>query len=214
MNNLNYLLVSGIIGIIIANSLSFIFNNNWIGYFSAVFIGIVFLLFLNRWVSVNIDSAGIRKTVRYLFVILIALHLYTSIFDFFRSNRQHRTLIDIRQTIDGTIAQIESEQTLIKTLRHYYQIADPENRTIESSFLEIAGDRLLEDMRLEPSDPAHGKELSYKMEFPGQDSIGIRIMAEIAKGEDQKFKNFNNKNGKYQAIAILTPNGVSYVREN
>lgn len=208
------LLIAGTIGVIAATGLSFIFLDHWVGLFPAVAIGIIFLVMLYRWMSANVESEGIKKTVRYLLAFIVVLHAYSFVLDWFKTERQQKIMTEVRRTIDGSAAQIESEQILIKTLRHYYLKSDGDNVTLESSFMEVAEDRLHENGKIEPSEPKIAEELNFKAEFPREDSIIVRVNSNIARGEDENFVNFNGQTGKYQAAAILTPKGVSYVREN
>ncbi|MEX0719124.1 MAG: hypothetical protein WD059_00565 [Balneolaceae bacterium] len=214
MKKENYVLVAGLFGVAAATSLSLLFSNIWIGIFSAVIVSIVYLFFLDKWMIQKLQPSGTRKTVRYLIGFLVVLQLYALGYHVISSSRQYDNLMTIRTTIENSIAQLETEQTLIEALRHYHHEADKENRTVASSFIEVTGDRFLEDTTLLPITPANSPALSYTAEIPNPDSVFITVTSDVAWGTNTEFVNLGSEIGKYQAKAILTAKGVSYEREN
>lgn len=204
--------VIGFIGIAAVTFLSYMYNNIWFGFFSAIVVGILIIGLMVWQMSGQIESAGTKKTIIILLSGLVILHVFNSTYQWIKSENQKSILIEIRRIIDGSIAQIEAEQILIKSLRYSYQNEEAGN--LEEAFRAVAGDCLQDDGMYLASDVDRNQDLKYSVEIPTQDSIVIYVVAEIAKGLDSEFTNTDGQTGKYEAYATLTPSGVRYVRQN
>lgn len=202
----------GIIFISVAVSFSFIYESLWLGFFIALGAGLVLLLIMTWNMLSGVQSAGIKKTVGVLFFVLSALVIYNSVFEWNKSKQKNEILIEIRQTIDGGIAQMEAEEVLIESLRYKFLNDDVDN--LAEAFRAVSGDRLKEDGTLLTKPEKQGQYLNFSANIVHPDSVVITVVADIAEGMEKDFSNSNGRQGKYQGMATLTPNGVRYVRQN
>ncbi|MDZ7756732.1 hypothetical protein [Rhodohalobacter sp.] len=211
MNNQGKLLIGGIVAVLIAFSLSFIFENLWIGYWTAFAVATVWLFILDRSI---ISKSSSRVLIRTFIVLFLITQLLAAIQFYNQSVRQVEILRTIRTTIVSNISQTEMEKALQHTLRHYYMDSDPSETTLENSFRELFGDRMEEGGRFlhEHDSPDEDMNFTYKIATP--DSIVLAVTATYTPGIDPNFENNTGKRGMYQAHTILTKNGVRYEREN
>ncbi|MEX1011688.1 MAG: hypothetical protein WDZ29_06465 [Balneolaceae bacterium] len=212
MKNNMLWLVSGLIGIAIATSLSFLFGSLWAGYFSAMTVAIMVLILMSNSMMKTIHSTGMKRTLLCLFGVLVIFQGYYSVLQWNRALFQKEILREVRLTIDGGIGQVESETLLIHTLKSYY--LSENDSTLEEHFLKIADGKLQEDGSISIRSLQDENDLSLYYEIPSTDSIVIYASSAVALGDDPEFENRNGKAGRYESQAILTEKGVRYVRQN
>lgn len=212
MDNNNLWPLLGLTGVVIATGFTFMYETLWLGFFLALGFAIVMLCIMSWSMLREIQSAGVKKTVIFIVGTLSILFVFNAVLEWKKSENQHKILTEIRRTIDGSIAQMESEKILVESMRYKFQHQEVEH--LEEAFRKVTVDRLKEDGTLLTEDEKRGEDLNFLGEVVTQDSIIIYTTADIALGTDPQFSNIDGKVGKYQGKAILTPNGVRYVRQN
>ncbi|MDR9418735.1 hypothetical protein [Gracilimonas sp.] len=196
----------------VAVCFSFIYQDLWLGFFVALTAGVGLLLIMTVKMLSGVKSAGIKKTVGFLFLGLSVLVIYDSVFEMIKSDKKSDILVEIRQSIDGNVSQIQSEKIFVERLRYKSQNEEVEN--LAEAFRTVAGDRLKADGTLLPKPVEQGQDLNFSANIVNPDSIVITIVADIARGQDLKYSNSDGSTGKYEGIATLSENGVDYVRIN
>ena len=211
MKNQGKLLAVGIAAVLIAFSLSFIFGNLWIGFWTAFATATLWLLILDRSV---VSKTSKKVVIRTFIVLLLITQLLAAIQFYNRSDRQVETLQTIRTTIVSNISHIEMEKALQHTLRHYYMETDQPEATLENSFRYLFEDRMEEDGHFLHDSTDPDEEMNFTYEIASPDSIILAVSATYTPGLDPNFENRSGQSGMYQARTILTKNGVRYEREN
>jgi len=211
MKNQGKLLIGGIVAVLIAFSLTFLFESLWLGFWTAFVAATVWLFILDRSV---VSKSSNKVLIRTFIVLFLITQMVVAIQFYYRSDRQVETLRTIRTTIVSNISHIEMEKTLQHTLRHYYMESDQNNRTLEDSFRELFEDRMEDDGSFLHESTTPDEELNFTYEIASPDSIVLEVSATFTPGVDPNFQNRYGQKGMYQAHTILTKNGVQYEREN
>jgi len=207
------LLIGGTLAVMAAFSLSFLFQNLWIGFFTAFAMAAIWLWLLDSCMVRRLENAGNRKLVRITFTLLIGLQLGLSVINHQRALNQAANLQDIRITIIHSVSKIEMKNSLLQVLRHYHSLPTEEQTSIAETFNDLFDDRLNSNGNWIPDTPTDDDmEFTYSIASP--DSIILAVSATYTKGIDPNFINANNQTGMYQARTVLTKEGVHHVREN
>jgi len=207
------LLIGGALAVIAAFSLSFLFQNLWIGFFTAFTVAAIWLWLLDGRMVSRLENTGNRKLVRITFVLLVGLQLGLSVINHQRALNQAANLQDIRITIIHSVSKIEMKNSLLQVLRHYHSLPTEELTSIADAFNDLFDDRLNSDGIWAPDTPTDDDmEFTYSIASP--DSIILAVTATYTKGKNPNFINANNQTGMYQARTVLTKEGVRHVREN
>lgn len=203
--------ITGIFGISVCAGISFITGSIWAGYFAALIVGLVYLIWLDRKVLQTIEAARKKNTIRVLITLLVLAQFITAYMTYDHSQFMESNLVTTRSSIDEGVSKIKTQEVLLETLMHYYSQPENVNSTISSSFREVMGDRLHDDGTI---NFAERIDLNFRYEILSPDEVMITTSAKIGAGENPEFVNVSSQTGKYQAAATLTPNGIDYEREN
>src|SRR6056297_830700 len=210
MDNNGKLLIGGIVAVLFAFSLSFLFESLWIGFWAAFLVALVWLFFVDKSL---VSKSPNKVLIRTFIVLFLITQMVAAIQFYYRSDRQIDTLRTIRTTIVSNISQIEMEKTLQHTLRHYYMESEQSESTLEDSFRQLFGDRMEEDGRFHFS-TTPDEDMNFTYDIASPDSIVLAVSATYTPGLNPIFENNSGERGTYQAHTILTKNGVRYEREN
>lgn len=208
------LLYGGIIALLIAFSLAFLFQNLWIGYTAAFITAIIWLVIIDQKIVSKSNNRSARPIFRFFVILLLITQILASVRFYMRSDFQKENLRTIRTTIIEAISHTEMEKALQQTLRHYYQETDYSETTLEESFRTLFADRLNEDGTFDPEIPDPDREMPVTYEIASPDSIILEVSAVFTPGYDADFLNISGNRGMYEARAILTKDGVVYERQN
>lgn len=207
-------IIAGILGVTLCAGLSFITENVWAGFFTALFIGLFYLIWLDRKILRTIESLSQKAIIRSLIILLVFAQFFAAYMTFNRSQFAQINLMETRSSIDEGVSKLRTQEVLLETLKHYTSQPEDANATIASSFREVMGDRLHPDGTLEMDEPGIQTDIHFEYEIISPDEVTITASARIGNGENPDFINVNSQTGKYQGVATLTPNGIDYEREN
>lgn len=207
-------IVAGVLGVAACAGIAFITGNIWAGFFAALFISLIYLLWLDRKVLQTIESAPQKTAIRVLIILLVFAQFFAAYMTYNRSQFTESNLVKTRASIDEGISKLRTQEVLLETLQHYYSQSDLTERTIASSFREVMGGRLNPDGTLGMTEPGVHSDIHYEYDIVSPDQVSITASATVGKGMNSDFVNVSSKTGKYQAVATLTPNGIGYEREN
>jgi hypothetical protein len=208
------ILIGGAISVLAAFSLAFLFQNLWIGLFSAFAVTVVWLWLLDRSIVSRLQDSGNQIVVRIILVLLVGLTFSMSVVHNQRAQQQREMLTEIRTTIIHSVTRVEMEKSLQLALRHYHSLPAEEQVTLADAFRDLYDERLNEDGTWSPEFPDEDGDLLYTYSIASPDSIVLAVNTTFTKGDDPDFINRNNQTGLYQARAVLTDRGVRYEREN
>lgn len=207
-------LIAGILGILVTAGISFITGSIWTGFFAALLIGLVYLIWLDRKILKNIESTRQKTIIRVLIILLIFTQFFAAYMTYDHSQFTQNNLAITRSSIDEGISRIRTQEVLLETLKHYNSQAEDVNATIASSFREVMGDRLNPNGTVDFTEPGVNTDIHFEYEIISPEKVIIRASAMIGKGRSPDFVNVSSQTGKYQAVATLTLNGIDYEREN
>ena len=208
-------IIAGILGVALSAGISIVTGNIWAGFLIAILVGIIYLAVMDRKLIQTLEKSGQKTTMRILIIALILAQCYTSYMVYDQAQFMQENLAETRSSIDEGSSKIHAQKVLLDTFKHYYsQAANRSDNTLASSFREVMGNQLQPDGTLNFSEPAIGRAIVFKYDIVSPDEVVITASAKIGKGENTEFVNVSNETGKYQAVATLTPNGISYEREN
>jgi hypothetical protein len=210
---LGYILV-GILGVAASAGVSFVTGNIWTGFLTAILIGVLYLIIMDRKLVQSIENSSQKIVIRVLIALLVLAQSFTAYVVFDRSQFTESNLAETRSSIDEGSSKIHTQEILLDTFKHYYSQSAQSDVTIASSFREVMGDRLHADGTVGFNEPAIDRQIVFKYKIISPDEVVITASAKIGKGENSEFVNVSNETGKYQANATLTPNGIDYEREN
>lgn len=214
MNRKAGYIIAGIMGVAACAGISFATGSIWAGYFSALVVGLIYLIWLDRKVVQNLEMKGQKPILRLLIAVLVITQFFAAYITFDRSQFMQNNLAETRSSIDEGISKMKTQQILLETMRHYYSTPEKNEATLASSFRDVMGDRLQPDGSIDLSEPGVDTDIHFEVEIVSPNEIKVTAGPEIGKGEDPGFINVNSQTGKYQAVATLTPNGIDYEREN
>ncbi|MCC5912925.1 MAG: hypothetical protein JJU46_01000 [Balneolaceae bacterium] len=215
-----FLLAGGIGGMLTAFSLSYLFQDLWIGFFSAFVVALIYLYLLDKRMVQTMELPGAKVVIRSLVGCLVVAQLFMALIMYAKADRQKKLLSDIRQTIDSGVIQSDMKNALLVTFRHYHLETDRDGEvTMASIFEELNSDRIGEDGRfitksLAQMDAAEDPPILYIYDVAGADTVRLTAIAAISNGADPDFANLNGETGKLQVRATLTSGGIDYEREN
>lgn len=175
--------------------------------------GVVYLIILDRKLIQTLEKPAQKITIRILIAALILVQSFAAYVVYDRSHFMEQNLIETRSSIDEGISKIYTQKALFDTFKHYYAQSEQDNATIASSFREVMGDRLQADGTVDFPENVD-RDIVFKYEILSPDEVVITASAKIGKGENPDYVNVSNQTGKYQAIATVTPTGITYEREN
>ena len=214
MKDKQQLFWSGALAVLAAFSLSFLFQNLWVGFFAAFGVGIIWLWMLDRKVVSRLKSQKRIVAVRSFMILLVVLQLAAAFQHYRQGEWQKELLTEIRAIIVDGISQVEMERSLQHTLRHYYSMPESDRATLEDAFRELHEEHLGDKGTWIPETPNEDGDLQFTYSIASPDSIILAVSATFSKGEDPDFVNINQQNGMFQSRAILTRSGVQYERQN
>jgi hypothetical protein len=217
-DNYFLLLAGGIGAMLAAFGVSYLFQDLWIGFFSAFAIALIYLFLFDKNMVRNLELPGAKTAIRVLVCSLVAVQLFTAIIMYAKAERQKTLLSDIRQTIDSSVMQSDMKNALLVTFRHYHIEANRQEETLGALFTRLHSDRISGDGRfitesLAQLDDAENPPILYLYEAVA-DTVSITAVAAISNGSDSEFSNLNGETGKLQMRATLTRGGIDYEREN
>lgn len=204
-------IIAGIMGVAACAGTSFITGSIWMSFFAALFIGLFYLIWLDRKILQNIESAWQKTIIRALIILLVFAQFFSAYMTYGHTQFMQNNLVETRSSIDEGISKIKTQEILLETLEYYYSQPGNANATIASSFREVMGDRLQANGTITF---AERTDLHFIYEIISPDEVMITASAKIGRGENPDFENVSSKTGRYQAVATLTPNGIDYEREN
>lgn len=207
-------ITAGVLAVASCTGISFFTGNIWSGFFAALAIGLIYLIWLDRKVLQTIESTTQKTAIRVLIILLVSAQFFAAYMTYNRSQFSESNLIQTRASIDEGISKIRTQEVLLETLEHFYSQPEDANATIASSFHEVMGDRLNDDGSIDMSEPGVQTDIYFEYEIVSPDEVAITASARIGQGQNPDFVNVSSQTGKYQAVATLTPNGISYEREN
>ncbi|MCG2588378.1 hypothetical protein [Rhodohalobacter sulfatireducens] len=207
-------IMAGILGIAASAGVSFVTGNIWAGLFTVLFISLIYLIWLDRKVIQSIESAPQKTAIRVLIVLLVFVQFFGAYLTYSRSQITENNLVQIRTNIDEGISKIRTQEVLLETLKHHASLPEDASATIASSFRQIMGDKLNDDGSIDLSESGVETDIHFEYKIISPEKVSITASAKIAHGRNSDFVNVSSQTGKYQAVATLTPNGISYEREN
>ena len=207
-------IIGGILGIAACGGIAFITENIWTGFFAAFIFGVIYLIILDRKLIQSLQKPSHKITARILILALVLSQSYTSYVNYNKSAFAVNNLEKTRSTIDEGISKLRTQEALLEVLQHFYSQANQDEITIASSFREVMRDRLEPNGTVNLTKPGVPSDIFYEYEIISPDEVSITASAKIGKGENPDFVNVSSHTGKYQAVVTLTPNGISYEREN
>lgn len=207
-------ITAGVLGVAASAGISFVTENIWSGFLTAILIGIIYLIILDRKLVQSLENPNHKVTIRVLIAALVLVQSYAAYIVYDRSQFMRTNLAETRSSIDEGVSKMLTQQALLDVFKHYYSQEDQTNATIASSFRDVMGDRLNTDGTVDFSEPNVNRDIIFNYEILSPDEVVITASAKIGKGENPEFINVSNETGKYQAFATLTPNGIDYEREN
>ena len=208
------ILIGGTLAVVAAFSLAILFENLWIGLFSAFAVAVAWLWLFDRSMVSRLQDSGNRIVVRIILVPLVGLTFSLSVVHYQRAQEQREILTEIRTTIIHSVTRVEMEKSLQLTLRHFHTLPSEEQTTLADAFRDLYDGRLNDDGTWTPEMPDDDGDLQYTYSIASPDSIVLAVNTTFTKGDDPEFINRNNQTGLYQARAVLTEGGVRYEREN
>lgn len=207
-------IIAGILGVAATAGVSFVTGNIWSGFLTAILVGVLYLIIMDRKLIQPIETSSQKIVIRVLIILLVLVQSFAAYAVYDRSQFMENNLAETRSSIDEGSSKIHTQEVLLDTFKHYYSQAPQSDATIASSFREVMGDRLHADGTLDFNESAIDKQIVFKYEIASPDEVVITASAKIGKGENPEFVNVSDETGKYQAYATLTPNGIDYEREN
>lgn len=207
-------IIAGVLGVAASAGISFATGDIWAGFLTAIFVGVVYLIILDRKAVQTLEKPGQKITFRILIVALVLIQSFAAYMVYDRSQFMEENLSETRSSIDEGASKLHTQQALLDTFKHYYSQQNQADATIASSFREVMGDRLQADGTIDLIDPNFNQDIIFRYEIISPDEVVITASAKIGKGENPEFVNVSNQTGKYQAIATVTTNGIDYEREN
>lgn len=207
-------IIAGILGVAASAGVSFVTGNIWSGFLTAILVGVLYLVIMDRKLVQLIENPSQKVVIRILIVMLVLAQSFTAYMVYDRSQFMQDNLAKTRSTIDEGSSKIHTQEILLETFKHYYSESGQADVTIASSFREVMGDNLHADGTLDFSEPNVNRDINFRYEIVSPDEVVITASAKIGKGENPKFVNVSDETGKYQAYATLTPEGINYEREN
>ncbi|MDR9364258.1 MAG: hypothetical protein RI575_02880 [Balneolaceae bacterium] len=207
-------IIAGILGVAASAGVSFVTGNIWSGFLTAILIGVLYLIIIDRKLIKSLESSSQKVVLRVLIILLVLAQSFAGYVLYDRSQLLEKNLIKTRTSIDQGSSKIHSQEILLDTFKHYYSQGAQSDVTIASSFREVMGDRLHADGTLGFNEPAIDRQIVFKYKIVSPDEIVITASAKISKGENPEFVNVSDETGKCQAYATLTPEGIDYEREN
>ncbi|MDZ7718236.1 MAG: hypothetical protein U5K72_05380 [Balneolaceae bacterium] len=207
-------IIAGILGVAASAGVSFVTGNIWSGFLTAILIGVLYLIIMDRKLIQPLENSSQKVALRVLIVLLVLAQSFAAYVVYDRSQFTESNLVKIRATIDEGISKVRTQEVLLETLKHYTSQPEDASTTIASSFREVMGDKLNDDGSIDLSEPGVQTDIYFEYEIVSPDEVAITASAKIGQGQNPEFVNVNSQTGKYQAVATLTPNGISYEREN
>ncbi len=182
---------------------------------------LTYLLALSVYGIRKIESSGKRKLVTTVFILLVIFSIASAGISYEGGKRQTALLPEIRHTIETGIAENHIKQPLLETMRTYYTNGSPgENASLGAIFRSsydslITKDNLLRYMGKETyegeDDPT---QLKIYVKTVKPDSVVLVAVSGYMDGENSEFENYSGAKGMYQAVGILTEEGIRYERTN
>jgi hypothetical protein len=206
-------ITAGVLGVAASAAISFATGDIWAGFLTAIFVGILYLIILDRKVVQSLEKPGQKITFRILIIALVLAQSFAAYVVYDRSHFMEQNLVETRSSIDEGISKMYTQKVLFDTFKHYHVQPEEDNASIASSFQEVMGDRLQADGTVDFAENVD-RDIVFNYEILSPNEVVITASAKIGKGENPEFVNVSNQTGKYQAIATLTPSGIDYEREN
>ncbi|MDX1641028.1 MAG: hypothetical protein R3220_04995, partial [Balneolaceae bacterium] len=138
-------ITTGILGVAACGGIAFMTENIWAGFFAALFISLLYLIWLDRKVLRSIESVPQKTAIRVLIVLLVFAQFFAAYMTYSQSQFTESNLVKTRASIDEGISKIRTQEVLLETLQHYTSQPEDAGTTIASSFREIMGDKLNDD---------------------------------------------------------------------
>ncbi|NBC03264.1 MAG: hypothetical protein GVY20_06120, partial [Bacteroidetes bacterium] len=193
---------------------SIVTGNIWAGFLTAIAVGIVYLIIMDRKLIQPVKNPDQKVVIRVLIVLLVLVQSFSAYVIYDRSQFTENNLDVTRSSIDEGASKIYTQRALLNVFKHYYNQVDQADATIASSFREVLGSQLNDDGTIDLVEPNINQDIVFKYEVFSPDEVIITASAKIGMGENPDFVNVSDETGKYQAQATLTPEGIDYEREN
>lgn len=192
----------------------------WTSVISAMIVVGIFYLGLLIYILKNGKSTKDKLIGIGVISLLISLIIFNGILQYRGSTFQHQTLTKIRASIDKGIISSYAQQPFLKTLQAYHMGSTKQDSTLEDIFKRRYGDNLHSGSDLTRFVPDAQKDNSNESPFiyfnnpKNANKLELIGQSLLVKGRDSTFNNHNGQKGLLQYRAILTKDGVEYVREN
>ncbi|MDZ7718234.1 MAG: hypothetical protein U5K72_05370 [Balneolaceae bacterium] len=138
-------IIAGILGVAASAGVSYVTGNIWSGFLTAVLIGVLYLIIMNRKLIQPLESSSQKVALRVLIVLLVLAQSFAAYVVYDRSQFMENNLAETRSSIDEGSSKIHTQEILLDTFKHYYSQSDQDSTTIASSFREVMGDKLNDD---------------------------------------------------------------------
>lgn len=193
----------------------------WLALFIALLTGIIFL---GRIVSLSRAELESKTTYRLIYGFVILIVLFNAIsfaHDYGRRDFQKNILLEIRKTIDTGITKADIQEKLIYVLGQYHQ---DDRQSIVDTFRELMPETLGED-GIYVSDfdltrsgklkgnigPDESDQINHFYEInEEEDEIKVLVVAEVSRGQDPEYQNYDGQKGKFEMMFTLNEKGVGY----
>jgi len=207
-------------GVLFVSALFFLpeqVDSLWPSIFISGAAAVVYLLLISIfWVN-EVKDPSKKRAWRTLIAVLVVISLTAAAMDYVESREQQNRLSEIRETIEEGVTYSRINEPFNEVLNAYYdrnQVS--ESRELHTIFLSkydslITGEReFLFGASRKDEDPS----MQLTLDKLQADSIVIVGVSSVVKGKEPKFTNYNGIKGHMQVRAVLTPEGVTYEREN
>lgn len=220
MNNKIWWIVGAVVIVAIAFFIPDRTGEIWTSVVSAMVAVGVFYLGLLVYIFRKGKSTNDKMVGAGVIILLVFLIIFNGIYQYRGSTFQHRTLKDIRATLDKGIISSHAQQPFLKTLQAYHTRTTNQDSTLEEIFKARYGDNIQKDsdlLRFVPDaqkDNINESPFIYYKETGNSDRLVLVGQSLLAEGEDSTFENYNGQEGLIQYRVTLTKEGIDYVREN
>lgn len=212
------LLIGAICASIFAYLIPLYFGKVWLGYFLLIFIGVLYLGSLIRFASLNLRSKSSRYIIMGLAGLLIVFQILAFAHDYSRKDYQKNLLLEIRKIIDSGITKSDVQKELTYVLAKYHK--DDRDSIIETA-RDVIPEKLgedgvyISDFDIKETDDEEDDNLNYFYEIDEEaDELTVIVVADVSRGEEASFENYDGQTGKYEMQFTLSDEGVDYEVRN
>ena len=133
---MGYIIMGGL-SVAATAAISFATGDIWAGFLTAIFVGVLYLIILDRKGIQTLENARQKVTLRVLIIGLVLAQSFTAIVVYDRSHFMEQNLVETRSSIDEGISKMYTQKALLDTFEHYYARQEQDNATIETWSLSM-----------------------------------------------------------------------------